>query len=226
MSEHGKEVANIIRLLMGYIPDGIIDCHGSKCRQSWCSACYDEERNEEAMAEAAATAAEATRVLSALETPPPSTHVDGDYVLKSEAWDGCQKSIQRARDKALEEAAKVAEEEVRGITIDVFVFNGTEAKNRQGHTEFVSTKQMQAYLQNRAAAIRAMKSQSPPPQSNVVVEADLIERVENCVLFSTPAEYAGLADHAAFEAGQDNAIANVVKMLRAALATTEGSTDA
>lgn len=54
-------------------------------------------------------------------------------------------------------------------------------------------------------------------EAGVGVEMDLIERIENCVLFSTPAEYAGLADHAAFEAGQDNAIANVVKMLRAAL---------
>lgn len=70
--------------------------------------------------------------------------------------------------------------------------------------------------------IDAAFERTPSPQPNVAVDTDLIERVENCVLFSTPAEYAGLADHAAFEAGQDNAIANVVKMLRAALATTEG----
>ncbi len=73
-----------------------------------------------------------------------------------------------------------------------------------------------------ADARGAWNRRTPPPSSHVAVEADLIERVENCVLFSTPAEYAGLADHAAFEAGQDNAIASVVKMLRAALATTEG----
>ena len=35
--------------------------------------------------------------------------LEDDYVLKSVAWDGCQKSIQRARDKALEEAAFVLE---------------------------------------------------------------------------------------------------------------------
>lgn len=44
--------------------------------------------------------------------------------------------------------------------------------------------------------------------------AGTVEMVENCVLFSTPGEYAGLADHAAFEAGQDNAIRTVVKLLR------------
>lgn len=54
---------------------------------------------------------------------------------------------------------------------------------------------------------------------------DLIERVENCVLFSTPAEYVGLADHAAFEAGQDNAIANVVKMLSALTVSREIADD-
>jgi hypothetical protein len=45
------------------------------------------------------------------------------------------------------------------------------------------------------------------------VPAWIIERVRNCVLFADVADYAGLADHAAFEAGQDNAVANVVKML-------------
>lgn len=43
---------------------------------------------------------------------------------------------------------------------------------------------------------------------------ELIEAVETCVLFSTPGEYRGLADHAAFEAGQDNAVRTVVKLLR------------
>lgn len=44
----------------------------------------------------------------------------------------------------------------------------------------------------------------------------VIKRVETCVLDSNAGEYAGLADHAAFEAGQDNAVVNVVTMLRAA----------
>lgn len=41
----------------------------------------------------------------------------------------------------------------------------------------------------------------------------VIERVRNCLLTSHIGEYAGLADHAAFEAGQDNAHATVMEIL-------------
>ncbi len=51
----------------------------------------------------------------------------------------------------------------------------------------------------------------------------VIKRVETCALDSNAGEYAGLADHAAFEAGQDNAVVNVVTMLRAA--SKKDSTD-
>lgn len=77
--------------------------------------------------------------------------------VMQEQIDRLTRELAEARNQALEDAAKVVEEEVRGITVDVFVFNGTDAKNRQGHTEFVSTQHMQSYLQKRAAAIRALK---------------------------------------------------------------------
>jgi hypothetical protein len=54
------------------------------------------------------------------------------------------------------------------------------------------------------------------PEKDSTVPEWIIERVENCVLDADVGEYAGLADHAAFEAGQDNAVANVATMLRAA----------
>jgi hypothetical protein len=44
----------------------------------------------------------------------------------------------------------------------------------------------------------------------------IVELVENCVLSSNFADYAGLADHAAFEAGQDNAVGCVARMLKTA----------
>lgn len=50
----------------------------------------------------------------------------------------------------------------------------------------------------------------------------IIERVQYCELEAGLAEYIGLADHAAFSAGQDNAIDNVLKMLKTA---TQEKTD-
>ena len=55
------------------------------------------------------------------------------------------------------------------------------------------------------------------------VASEIIDAVENCVLFSTPGEYRGLADHAAFEAGQDNAVRTVIKLLRDLLSPTTPS---
>lgn len=46
----------------------------------------------------------------------------------------------------------------------------------------------------------------------------VIEMIEDCVLFSSPAEYVGLADWACFEAGQDNAVKTIVSLLRDSLA--------
>lgn len=68
--------------------------------------------------------------------------------------------------------------------------------------------------------VRALSAQPAVavPVEPVAAPDDIIEMVEKCVLFSCIADFAGLADHAAFEAGQDNAVANIVKMLKRELA--------
>jgi hypothetical protein len=48
-----------------------------------------------------------------------------------------------------------------------------------------------------------------------------IEQVRDCVLSSPLTEYLGLADHAAFDAGQDNAIATVIKVLTSFKSTSK-----
>lgn len=48
-------------------------------------------------------------------------------------------------------------------------------------------------------------------------QESIIEMVENCVLFASPADYVGLADWACYEAGQDNAVKTIVKLLRDSL---------
>jgi hypothetical protein len=76
MSEKATEVPDLIRALMEYIPETVIDCHGSKCRQLWCAACYDEETNARAMTEAMAVRDNAQQVLAGLEAgliPPTRT---------------------------------------------------------------------------------------------------------------------------------------------------------
>lgn len=81
-----------------------------------------------------------------------------DRLLKAEAeLSSLKASAKEARAEALEEAAKVCEAEVSGITCDRFIFNGEVAKNDMGDTSFVSITRMSEYLRSQAAAIRRLK---------------------------------------------------------------------
>lgn len=35
--------------MLKYIPDGIVECRGDKCREPWCSSCYGFEEAESAL---------------------------------------------------------------------------------------------------------------------------------------------------------------------------------
>lgn len=128
------------------------------------------------------------------KTPSPQTRVTG----KCPHCDGTGDASEKGRVEeclACEGTGKVA-------PVNVYRILREAADNGTLDREHISS------LSRRIAALY------PAPQPHVLPDW-LIERVQNCVLSSNITEFAGLADHAAFEAGQDNAVANIVKMLRA-----------
>lgn len=91
------------------------------------------------------------------------------------------------------------------------------------HMLWIAEK-LTAYVSAPPAALAAAPA-SVIPEGRYSVPDWLVERVENCVLTSNIAAYAGLADWAAFEAGQDNAVENIVKMLRSLASAPKGGAD-
>jgi hypothetical protein len=55
----------------------------------------------------------------------------------------------------------------------------------------------------------------------IIDKDELIDLVKHCPLFYSPFDCAGLADWAAFEAGQENAVAQIVELLEDIFSKTE-----
>ena len=68
-----------------------------------------------------------------------------------------QKELETARADALEEAARLVEEDVTNSILDTFVVNGATLTNTKGHDTFMSTARVTELLQKRAKAVRALK---------------------------------------------------------------------
>lgn len=60
-----EDLVKALEEVMKYTPDDdIIDCHGSKCREEWCEACFGAEEAEEAMREIGAATTKAQKALA------------------------------------------------------------------------------------------------------------------------------------------------------------------
>ena len=68
-----------------------------------------------------------------------------------------QQELETARADALEEAARLVEEDVTNSILDTFVVNGATLTNTKGHDTFMSTARVTELLQKRAKAVRALK---------------------------------------------------------------------
>lgn len=106
--------------------------------------------------EAADTITSLRSQLEEAQSPGPDADTRPRYSMKR-MRDEIAKAKAYARAEALEEAAKVCEAEVSGITCDRFIFNGEVAKNDMGDTSFVSITRMSEYLRSQAASIRRLK---------------------------------------------------------------------
>lgn len=78
-------------------------------------------------------------------------------------------------------------------------------------------------IHHAVEVIKAMNSS--PISADAVVEA-IITRFEDLVLSSSHSEFRGLSDHAAFEAGQDNASAQFIAAIRALKGTFPAAPEA
>lgn len=73
-----------------------------------------------------------------------------------EALERENSTLRAERAILIEEAARIAEEDVGGVELERFISNGVAAKNSKGHDLFISTEHASALLHRRAAAIRNM----------------------------------------------------------------------